>query len=328
MSRLFSVDQAVAALKEGRLVGLPTETVYGLAADATNERAVAEIFAVKNRPRFNPLICHFANAEQALSFGQTGALEKNLGRSNWPGPLTLLIEYGPASIPPIVTAGSDRVGVRVPDHALTRSVLGKLNRPVAAPSANLSGKRSPTTAQMVLDQLGDRIAGVLDGGACRIGLESTVLRVRNGVLEILRPGALTEEMLRDQGYEKIQTVGSERGVAGSPGRLDAHYAPETPLFLVTEAELQNSGPPAGVPAPVVFLSFGAAAVPTWADRVVSLSAHGDLTEAAASLFRLFDELSRNRAASIVAVEVPERGLGRAINDRLRRAARSFRPEHA
>ena len=328
MSRLLSVDQAVAALGEGRLVGLPTETVYGLAADATNERAVAEIFAAKNRPRFNPLICHFADAQQALSAGRTNAIEQELGHTNWPGPLTLLIEQEPGNIPPLVTAGADRLGVRVPDHELTRSVLETLGRPVAAPSANLSGKRSPTTAQMVLDQLGDRIAGVLDGGACRVGLESTVLRVRDGVLEILRPGALTEEMLRAQGHPEIRSVGAESGIAGSPGRLDAHYAPEAPLCLLSRTAIRDSAPPAGVPAPIVFLSFGSEAVPTWADRVVSLSRHGDLNVAAANLFRLFDELSAHCPGSIVTVEFPERGLGRAINDRLRRAARSLLSKNA
>ena len=284
---------------------LPTETVYGLAADAANPRAVARIFEAKGRPRFNPLISHVADAGAAERLADWDDRARALMDAFWPGPLTLV---GPARpdgpVSDLARAGLDTVAVRVPAHPLARAVLRAFGGPVVAPSANRSGRPSPTTYADAVEETGTAAAVALDGGPCSVGLESTVVLVAGGVLRLLRPGAVTRE--------QIEAVAGALDEAGddarrSPGRLAAHYAPEAPVRIDAEA------PRAGE----AFLAFGA-----WpaGEGVWNLSPTGDLREAAANLFAFLRAADRTRPAGIAVATIPAHGLGEAINDRLRRAA--------
>jgi L-threonylcarbamoyladenylate synthase len=312
--RLTDIDRAGTLLRAGKLVAFGTETVYGLGADATSARALASIFEAKGRPRFNPLICHFATAEAAFAHVQASRLAEALARRFWPGPLTLVLQRRAASrIDLLASAGLDTLAVRVPGHAGARALLHAAGIPVAAPSANLSGSVSPTSAQHVMDDLDGRIAAVLDFGPCDIGLESTVLNLTGAVPVVLRPGGIAPEAIAAVAGE----LGQAPAVAGnaglrSPGLLASHYAPRAALRLDAAAV----GPGEAL------LAFGPAL--PGAGAVWNLSPAGDMLQAASRLFAglrwLDGQVAERRLGGIAAMQVPEHGLGAAINDRLRRAA--------
>lgn len=296
-------EQAAEALRRGELILLPTETVYGLGADAANPEAVAAIFAAKGRPRFNPLIAHVADAAIAETAGVFNAQAKALAEAFWPGPLTLVAPIRDTTrVCDLARAGLDSVALRVPAHAGARAVLAAFGGPVVAPSANRSGRPSPTTFADAVEETGFAVAAAVDGGACAVGLESTVVSVLGGRVSLLRPGAVTRADL-----ERVVGPLDESGEGHrSPGRLTLHYAPEAPVRI--EAEAARDGE--------VLLGFGpGVGEPRW-----SLSVSGDLREAAANLFRLLREADRTRPVGIAVSPIPAEGLGEAINDRLRRAA--------
>lgn len=298
-----TVQAAVEALRGGRLVILPTETVYGLAADAGDAAAVAAIFEAKGRPRFNPLISHVADAQAARALAQFDAQANALADAFWPGPLTLVLPVlDNDRISDLARAGLDSVAVRVPGHPLAREVLKAFGGPVVAPSANRSGRPSPTTHADAVEETGASAAALLDGGPCAVGLESTVVSVLDGEARLLRPGAVTRAEIE----AVVGPVRQDGEGHRSPGRLALHYAPEAPVRI--EAAEAKPGE--------IWLGFG----PEVGEFRWSLSSSGDLAEAAANLFRRLREADRERPAGIAVAPIPDHGLGEAINDRLRRAA--------
>ena len=301
------IRTAAAALRSGALAAFPTETVYGLGADATNDTAVAKIYEAKGRPLFNPLIVHAADKEALKSLVSWSPHADILADAFWPGPLTLVLPRNkdcPVSL--LASAGLDTLAVRVPSLNLARSLLKVYGCPVAAPSANKSGHVSPTTAEHVAGEFGAELSVILDGGPCQIGLESTVIDLTTYQPVLLRPGGVSQERLEN-------TVG-EVGVATSetplksPGMLERHYAPATPLRL--EARSAEAGE--------ILLGFG----PEAPGGTLNLSVDGNLLEAAANLFAMLRDLEQAGPAGIAVMPIPKMGLGAAINDRLRRAATS------
>jgi L-threonylcarbamoyladenylate synthase len=303
------LDRAAELLRDGRLVAFPTETVYGLGADATNDQAVAAIFAAKARPRFNPLIVHVideAAARRLVRFDDRAAL---LAQRFWPGPLTLVLPRTPdCPVSLLASAGLDSLAVRVPAHPLPRALIRAVGRPIAAPSANRAGRVSPTTAQHVLDELDGRIAAVLDGGQCRVGLESTVVDLTTERPMLLRPGGAPVEAI-EAAIGALDRPGNDETAPRSPGMLASHYAPALPLRLGVKK----------VQAGEALLAFGPRP-PRGAKEVRWLSRKGDLVEAAINLFAALRALDRPDFSAIAVMPIPEHGLGLAINDRLRRAA--------
>jgi L-threonylcarbamoyladenylate synthase len=300
-----SLAAALSALAAGRLVILPTETVYGLAADAARADAVAAIFAAKGRPRFNPLIAHVADAEAAGRLALLDSRARRLAEAFWPGPLTLVAPFRPgAPVCDLARAGLDTVALRVPSHPLAQALLRTFGGALAAPSANRSGRPSPTTLAHARDETGAAAAAVLDGGPCAVGLESTVVALLEGPPRLLRPGAVTREAL-----EAVIGPLAEADAEGhrSPGRLARHYAPTAPLRL--EVEFARDGE--------AFLAFGEA---PRGPMVFNLSRRSDLTEAAANLFAMLRAADRLAPKAIAVAPIPSSGLGEAINDRLVRAA--------
>jgi L-threonylcarbamoyladenylate synthase len=314
MSMIEQIQRAVELLKLGDVVGLPTETVYGLAADALNPAAVAKIFAVKGRPEFDPLIVHVTGIEEAQSLTKEFPLvAQKLAQVFWPGPLTLVLPKN-EKIPDIVTAGLDSVAIRAPSHPVMRSVLERLGRPIAAPSANRFGRISPTCAQAVLDELGSALPLVIDAGPSDIGVESTVISLLEEKPALLRAGGLPlEEIEKIIGPVRVETQTPDKPTA--PGQLKSHYAPEKKLKLVCSwNELEKIDcSKAGL------LAFGELPPQAFA-RVAQLSREGDMETAAANLFAHLRLLDSSEVEWIAAKLLPEHGLGRAINDRLRRAA--------
>jgi len=304
--------EAARLILQGRLVALPTETVYGLAGDAANDAAVAAIFAAKDRPQFNPLIVHVPGGAAADRLGILDARAVGLIRRFWPGPLTIVAPRRPrAPLSLLVSAGLDTVALRAPAHPVAQALLRFCGRPLAAPSANRSGRVSPTTAAHVAESLGGAVDLILDAGPCRIGLESTVVDLTGPAARLLRPGAITlEELEAELGSVEIPAeVGGADARPAAPGQLPSHYAPRLPLRLEATS----------VAADEALLAFGPTP-PAGALVTLNLSPRGDLTEAAAHLFAHLHALDRSGARAIAAMPVPEHGLGRAINDRLRRAA--------
>ncbi|AWI91823.1 threonylcarbamoyl-AMP synthase [Methylobacterium sp. DM1] len=305
--------RAAALLRAGRLVALPTETVYGLGADATDPEAVAAIYAAKGRPRFNPLIAHVATPEAALAEGVFDEAALRLAKKFWPGPLTLVVPAAPGgSVCDLARAGLDSVALRVPAHAAARALLERVGRPVAAPSANRSGRVSPTSAEHVLSDLEGRIAAVLDGGECPVGVESSVVACLGGSPRLLRPGGVTRQALAAVLGFDPEAAGDPGSRPVGPGLLASHYAPRAGVRL---------GAVRIEPGEAVLL-FGAFR-PAGLERAAaaeSLSERGDSAEAAARLFGALRRLDASGAPTIAVVPVPEDGLGEAINDRLRRAA--------
>lgn len=300
---LASANEAARALSAGQLVILPTETVYGLAADAADPAAVARLYAAKGRPRFNPLIAHVKGLADAEALAHLDERAKALASAFWPGPLTLVAPVradGPVC--DLARAGLDTLAVRAPGHPIAQAVLTAFTRPIVAPSANRSGRPSPTTLADAMAETGEAAALGLDGGPSAIGLESTVVSLLEGPARLLRPGAVT----RGEIEALIGPLGeAETDARRSPGRLSRHYAPTAPL------RLDAQGPGAGE----VFLGFGPGC-----PEAFNLSPAGDLGEAAARLFSLLRAADARRPAGIAVAPVPEHGLGEAINDRLRRAA--------
>jgi len=300
--------RAASLLRDGALVAFPTETVYGLGGDATNDRAVAAIFAAKGRPTFNPLIVHVAELAAAESLADFNDRARDFARRFWPGPLTLVLKRSAACpISRLASAGLETVALRAPAHPLAQTLLRAVGRPLAAPSANRSGHVSPTTAGHVLDELNGRIAAVLDGGPCHVGIESTVIDLSDAQPALLRPGGVTREQL-EAVLGHLRDAGNA-GAPRSPGMLERHYAPARPLRLEAKT----------VTADEALLAFGTPL--SGATVTFNLSPTRDLTEAAANLFAALRTLDQVRFKAIAVMPIPETGLGAAINDRLRRAAR-------
>lgn len=298
-TRILEADDAAVAeaarlILTGEIVAVPTETVYGLAADATNGAAVARIYAAKGRPSFNPLIVHVPDLEAAEAIGVFDEQARELAAKYWPGPLTLVVPLRPASpIASLVTAGLPTIGLRVPAHPAMQALLRAVDRPLAAPSANASGSISPTRAAHVAASLGGRVPLILDGGPCARGIESTIVAATGGPLRLLRPGPI-----------EIDAEKSDAAKIESPGQLQSHYAPSKPLRLDVIAAGQDE----------YLIGFGKVA------GNASLSERGDLEEAAARLFDLLHQADASAQLRIGVAPIPSRGLGAAINDRLRRAA--------
>ena len=299
--------EAVRVLNAGGLVILPTETVYGLAADAGNARAVAAIFEAKGRPRFNPLIAHVSDAVQAEAVAVFDHHARALAEAFWPGPLTIVAPIRDrAGVCDLARAGLDSVAVRVPGHARARALISAFGRPVVAPSANRSGRPSPTTFADAVEETGFAAGAAIDGGPCAVGVESTVVSVLDGRVALLRPGSVTRDAL-EAVVGPLARVGEPGGEGHrSPGRLTLHYAPDAPVRIDAEAARDGE----------ILLGFG----PGVGDPRWSLSPSGDLREAAANLFRRLREADREQPAGIAVSPIPPHGLGEAINDRLRRAA--------
>ncbi|OYU75564.1 MAG: threonylcarbamoyl-AMP synthase [Alphaproteobacteria bacterium PA3] len=304
---LKTVRAAAAALARGDLVGLPTETVYGLGADASNAEAVAKIFAAKGRPHFNPLISHVASLEAAEALGVFSPLARRLAEAFWPGPLSLVVPRQPdCAVCDLACAGLDTIALRVPSHPLMQQVLRAFAKPVAAPSANVSGRPSPTNAAHVREEFGDRIALVLDGGPSAVGLESAVVSVIGDQATLLRLGGLSREALEAVAGPLLAPDASAKAAPASPGMVLRHYAPRAPV------RLNGSSAQAGE----VMIGFG----PGYEGAEFNLSPSGDLVEAAAQLFALLRAADALNPSAIVIAAIPETGLGEAIADRLRRAA--------
>ena len=306
-----ALERAGELILAGRPVAVPTETVYGLAADATDGEAVARIYEAKGRPRFNPLIVHVADRAMADAIGTFDPLSARLADAFWPGPLTLVLPLKEgAPVSPLVTAGLATVGLRMPRGFAARLITAT-GRPLAAPSANSSGRISATTAAAVEADLGDRIPLVVDGGAAPVGVESTIVKVEGGTARLLRPGGVSAEEI-----EAVLGVPLERGAVGAaveaPGMLASHYAPHAAVRL--DAKEVRAGE--------ALLAFGPSriAAAKTAVAVENLSVSGDLREAAASLFSHLFALDRSGAQAIAVEPIPMQGLGEAINDRLARAA--------
>ena len=311
-TRLIAPDEAglaraAALIRAGQLVAFPTETVYGLGADARNDRAVAAIFDAKGRPRFNPLIAHVADVDAARALAHFTPQAEALATAFWPGPLTLVLaQREGAGISPLVTADLPTVAIRVPAHPLARALLRAVGGPVAAPSANPSGRISPTRAEHVTDGLSGRIAGVIDGGACAVGVESTIIGFdASGRAVLLRPGGISAEAIEAVLGAPLSSGGSATAPT-APGQLESHYAPEAAVRLGAKDARPGE----------FRLGFGPGA------SDLNLSPSGDLIEAAANLFHYLREADRRAGSgAVIAVSpIPDTGLGRAINDRLRRAA--------
>jgi L-threonylcarbamoyladenylate synthase len=297
----LEIERAVATLEAGELVLLPTETVYGLAADAAASDAVARLFEAKGRPRFNPLISHVSDMAAAEQFARFDDRARGLAEAFWPGPLTLVLPLGEVSaVCDLARAGLETVAVRAPSHPVARALLAAFGRPVVAPSANRSGRPSPTRFADAVEETGFAAAVALDGGDCVVGLESTVVAVLEEV-RLLRPGAVTRAQIEAVAGPIADAEGDAKR---SPGRLAAHYAPDAPLRIdATEARPGE-----------VLIGFGQVA------GQFNLSPSRDLREAAANLFRFLREADRMKPAGIAVARVPQGGLGEAINDRLSRAA--------
>lgn len=311
------IFKAKAILEQGDLVGIPTETVYGLAGNALNPDAVAKIFEVKNRPNFDPLIIHTSSMDRVLEFTvQIPDILIPLGKKFWPGPLTMLLPKKNI-VPDLVTSGLDTVAVRVPSHPLTKELLSILDFPLAAPSANPFGYISPTQAKHVNDQLGKKIPYILDGGLCEVGLESTIVGLENEEVVIYRLGGLDVKDIEEiVGKVKIMTHSSSN--PKSPGMLKSHYAPKKPFILGDLELLVEEYHSKGIPFAVLSFSDEFKNVPQ--SIQIQLSQNRDINEAAKKLFASMRALDTMDVSVILSELLPEQGLGRAINDRLRRAA--------
>jgi L-threonylcarbamoyladenylate synthase len=302
-----SIEAAASALRQGKLVAFPTETVYGLGADAGSDAAVAAIYAAKGRPSHNPLIVHLPDAQAAMRFGRFDDRAARLASAFWPGPLTLVVPCADGvALSHLVTAGLPTVALRVPSHPVALALLKACGLPLAAPSANVSGRVSATTAQHVAETLADKVAVILDGGPSHVGVESTIVGLAGDRPVLLRPGGVPREAIE-------ALIGPldepEAGLVAAPGMLASHYAPHCPVRLdVTNPRADEA-----------LLAFGPD-VPAGAKLVLNLSPAGDLEEAAANLYAHLRALDRADAAAIAVMPIPEHGLGHAINDRLRRAA--------
>ena len=306
-----TLDEGAHLLRAGQLVAFPTETVYGLGADATNGAAVAAIYAAKGRPQFNPLIAHVADTEAAKRHVELAGKAAKLAQAFWPGPLTLVLpRVADCKISELVTAGLDTVAIRVPSHPIARDLLRRADVPVAAPSANMSGRVSPTTAAHVAHDLRTKVAMILDGGPTEHGLESTIVAVEGDSVIILRPGALTAAQIEGVTGGPVRRSYDAGERPRSPGQLESHYAPHAAVRL--EATSIGAGE--------ALLAFGPNP-PFTVGPMFNLSSKGNLVEAAANLFAALRTLDQPHINCIAVTHIPNAGLGEAINDRLKRAAK-------
>jgi L-threonylcarbamoyladenylate synthase len=305
------IAAAAQALREGGLVAFPTETVYGLGADATNNAAVASVYAVKGRPSFNPLIVHVDSAEAAFQLGRFSAEARTLAERFWPGPLSIVVPRAPdCPVSLLASAGLDSIALRVPAHPMALDLLKAVERPVVAPSANPSGRISPTSPDHVRRHLRDKVAMVLDGGRCKVGVESSVVSFLEDGPRLIRHGGIPRAEI-ETALGHAVAVETHAARPHAPGQLTSHYAPRAELRLNAE------GPRAGE----AYLGFG----PLHSHGPWTLSRTGELVEAAANLFRLLHEIDATGVARIAVAPVPHHGLGEAINDRLMRAAAPREP---
>ena len=306
-----AIRRAAQALDRGEIVAFPTETVYGLGANALDARAVAKVFAAKERPRFNPLIVHVPGLAEAEEYALLNATARRLAEAFWPGPLSLVLKRRTTSgIAELVSAGLDTIALRAPAHPVAQALLAAARLPIAAPSANRSGRISPTAAEHVEAELGDRLSVILDGGPCPLGIESTVVSVAGGTPALLRPGAVPREAIElVLGAALATATADERGT--SPGQFASHYAPGTKLRLNVTSVYPGEA----------LLAFGPN-VPQGGRVAINLSESGNLEEAAARLFGALRELDQAGAETIAVMPIPAHGLGEAINDRLQRAAKA------
>jgi L-threonylcarbamoyladenylate synthase len=297
------IARAANILRSGGLVAFPTETVYGLGADATNDLAVARIYEAKGRPQFNPLIAHVRDVDEAFGLAVFPAEARALAARFWPGPLTLVLPRKagcPVSL--LASAGLPSIALRIPQHALALELIRAAGRPIVAPSANPSGRISPTTAGHVREAMGAKVDMVLDGGRCAVGLESTIISLLDKTPRLLRAGGLVRENIEEVLGRRLEAA--RAGPLHAPGQLESHYAPDARLRL--NATDWRSGE--------ARLGFGAV------DAPLNLSRKGDMVEAAANLFSMLHQLDAAGSSTIAIAPIPEIGLGEAINDRLRRAA--------
>ncbi len=302
--RALTLDKAVFHLARGQLVAMPTETVYGLAGDATNGEAVARIFETKMRPQFNPLIAHVSGLEMAKTIGMFDDVSAALAAEFWPGPLTLVVTRNPAGgIHELVSAGLETIAIRCPRGA-ARELIAAFGAALAAPSANRSGRISPTSAKHITTEFGDKDILVLDGGDCSVGIESTIASVEKGQIKLLRAGAISMEQLAQSTGLNVNLVNAGSKIV-APGQLSSHYAPRAKVRLACKAKQQ----------PGAMLAFGPGH-----EGELNLSVKADLREAAANLYRHLRALDERGVETICVTAIPETGLGIAINDRLRRAA--------
>ncbi len=304
------IAEAAAVLKSGALAAFPTETVYGLGGDATNDKAVAAIFEAKGRPSFNPLIIHVAKVDQLRGLVTLDERAEELATAFWPGPLTLILPRADSSpVSRLASAGLPNLAVRIPSHPVAQALLKEAGIPVAAPSANRSGSLSSTTPLHVMESLGDRLGLILGAGKSPVGVESTILDLTKNPAVLLRPGAITKEQIEGV-IGPVQQSGGNAAQPNAPGQLESHYAPSALVRL----EAKSAG------ADENFLLFGAEMGITGGKKRLNLSPTGDLNEAAANLFAMLHELDSPGIKGIAVMPIPETGLGIAINDRLRRAA--------
>ncbi len=314
MGIVKATDEAIRVaadhLRAGQLVAFPTETVYGLGADATNGRAVAAVFEAKGRPQFNPLIVHVIDVAHAQEHGMFTPLAVRLAEAFWPGPLTLVVRKSAQStISDLATAGLETVALRAPDHPIAHRLLHATERPVAAPSANRSGHVSPTLAEHVQTDLGERVSLILDGGPTAHGLESTILDATGNEPVMLRTGVTPAETIEAVLGQPLRRALSDDAQPQAPGQLASHYAPNARVRLnATDVKSEEA-----------LLAFGPD-VPSTAGRVINLSPTGDLIEAAAKLFAALRMMDKSEPVTIAVMPIPNQGLGEAINDRLARAA--------
>lgn len=306
-----AIDQAVKKLIMGNIVAIPTETVYGLAADATNGVAVAKIFQLKNRPNFNPLICHVDGVEMASKFGEINNVAKRLMDAFWPGPLTLVLPLAETrQVHDLVTAGLGSIGLRCP-NGISREIITKLGKPLAAPSANRSGRISPTSATHVAGEFGDSNLLIIDAGSCSVGLESTILKIDNQVLTLLRSGRISKQQIEQVSSLPVLLPDENKSIGNkilAPGMMKSHYAPNATVKLNCDACEDGAA----------WLGFGSQKIE--AKHSLNLSKTSDLVEAGSNLYAYMKVLDKTDCDIICVAPIPMNDLGIAINDRLTRAA--------
>ena len=318
------IAHAAELLRKGQVVAIPTETVYGLAGNALNLAAVTEIFKAKQRPFFDPLIVHLSEWERAqLYVTFIGPLVSQLAQQFMPGPLTVLVEKK-SIIPDLVTSGSKTVALRVPNHPMAQELLCQLDFPLAAPSANLFSKISPTRPLHVKKQLGDRIPYILDGGICRIGVESTIIAEEDGRIVVYRPGGISVELIAQALNHTVEVVMASKIASIFPGTLKHHYAPEKNMELYASRQVLEKAIDSGVDKNVCIICFGNNRYKALSRYpILNLSRAGSLDEAATNLFNTLHQAEALQTDSILVEMVPNEGIGKAINDRLTRGARLF-----
>lgn len=301
-----NIETAISHLKMGNLIGLPTETVYGLAGDARNAQTVAKIFALKGRPNFNPLISHVCDIEMAKKYGEFSPIAEQLAKHFWPGAFTMVVpRLAYSEICDLTCAGLETIALRCPKHEVAHEIIKGFGAPIAAPSANISGHVSPTSAKHVESEFGDNLPVIIDGGECQIGLESTVVAVFENEVTLLRYGAITIEEIESVINTKVQIANlKDENSPKSPGMLLKHYSPNAPLFLNCDNAQDNE----------VLIGFGSM------DCQLNLSKTGNLQEAAANLYKMIRQADAQKPHAIKIAPIPNNGIGAAINDRLTRAA--------